>query len=163
MKTQKKKLEDRKSRDAKRKRKRLATEAARNVLTKARRSLRADVNLIALNRPSDDEVLIGVRQGVFGHPGNVLLRVDYTSVVGCVEDKAELGKLVNNLGILALSQLIGYNLAEGLDNFGKAFANWAQIDLEELVCKAKEGEQGYREDLVVQPAEEQPTTETTTL
>lgn len=125
-------------RSALRKQKRLATEEVSRQIGRARKRLRSDAPVVALRRAIDGEVVIGIRRGLFGHPGTVLLRVDDASIVGCVEDKAELGKLVNNVGLLVTAALFKHNLAEGVDGLAKSIARWAGIDLEALAKEAAE-------------------------
>lgn len=129
-------IEKRLKRDAKRKQKRLALERARNELSTARKRLRTDAPITALRLEAKGEIVIGVRRGLFGHPNDVVLRVDDTSIVGCVEDRAELAKLVNNVGLLVVSQLFRHDLAEGVDGLGKSIATWAGIDLDKLAAEA---------------------------
>ena len=107
------------------------TRAAKQISV-ARRHLRADAPVIALRREAAGEIVIGVRRGLFGHPGTVVLRVDDVSIAGIAEDNTELAKFVNNVGLLTVAQLFGHNLAEGLEGLGKAVAKWAGLDLEAL-------------------------------
>lgn len=103
-----------------------------NVLAAVKRKLRSDVSITALRLERDEEVVVGVREGLFGHPRTTLLRLDDIAIAGAAEDVGELAKLVNNVGILVTSQLFGHNLAEGLQDLGKSIARWAGIDIEAL-------------------------------
>lgn len=125
------------TRGAKRKSLRLAREKVRNKLSAARKRLRADAPVTAIRLVADGEIAIGIRRGLFGHPGTVMLRVDDAAIVGCVEDRSELAKLVNNVGLLVVSQLFGHNLAEGVEGLGASVAKWAGINLEALKREAE--------------------------
>lgn len=116
--------------------KRIAGEALRAQLGRARKHLRADAPVIAIRRVQQGEIAIGIRRGLFGHPGTVLLRVDDASIVGCTEDNTELAKLVNNIGLLVAAQLFGHDLTKGVEGLGKSIATWAGIDLEALAKAA---------------------------
>lgn len=128
------------NRGAKKKARRLEAERKRNVISTNMRRHRADVSITAMRLDSEGEVVIGVRYGLFGHPRNVMLRIDDEALVGCVEDRAELAKLVNNVGILVTSQLFGHNLAEGIEKLGETVALWAGIDLDKLRAEAAASE-----------------------
>lgn len=117
---------------------RIETEATQLLVSRQRKRMRADLAVTALRREIDGEIVIGVRKGLFGHPGTVILRVDDASLVGCVEDREELAKLVNNVGILAVSQLFNHNLAEGIEGLAKTIVRWAGIDLEALKAEAEQ-------------------------
>jgi hypothetical protein len=136
MKKQKKALADRKSRDAKRKAKRLATKALTNLVGAARRRLRTDAPVVAVRRGKDREIVIGVRKGLMGHPGTVILRIDDVSIAGMQEDVAELAKFINNVGLLTVAQLFRHDLAQGIDGLAKSIATWAGVDLEALKATA---------------------------
>lgn len=118
--------------------KRLAHTEAMNVVSRATKKLRADTSLTVVRRVADESIVVGVRKGTFGHPGTVILRVDDLSLAGMIEEKAELAKFINNVGLLAVSQLFNYNLAEGLDGLGKHLAKWAGIDVDALLKAAAE-------------------------
>lgn len=123
-----------KKRATKRKTKRLAFEAEINKLKKAYKQRRADLNLIMVR--GEDELVFGVRRGLFGHPAAPILRMKFEEIVGATEDVKEMGALVTKLGVLAMSQMIGYNLAYGTDDMAKALAKWCKIDLEALKAEA---------------------------
>lgn len=126
-----------KKRSAKRKARRQEHAKQVGKLQAAYKSRRADLNIIMVR--GEDEVVLGVRRGLFGHCRAPILRMTHEEIVGAVEDSKELGSLVTKLGVLALSQLLGYNLAYGTEDMGKAFAKWAKVDLEALK-KAEEDE-----------------------
>lgn len=122
--------------------KRLAGEAVRAQLGAARKKLKTTTQLVAIRRTSQGETIIGVQKGLFGHPGTVILRIDDASLVGCVEDRAELAKLVNNVGILAVSQLFRHDLSQGVEGLAKTIVAWAGIDLDKLAEAALEDPEG---------------------
>jgi len=78
------------------------------------------------------QVLIGVDRGTYATVGQVLYRLEPEKLAGAVEDRKELAVIVNNLGLLVLAQLTGFNLAESLDGFGAALAKWGHIDVKQL-------------------------------
>lgn len=116
---------------------------AMRLLSDKVKQMRTDLHLVMVRDVMGQKVSIGVRRGLFGHPAGVILHVDDASIVGCVEDTAELAKFVNNLGILAASQLFGHNLAEGIEGLGKTMAKWAGIDLEALAKAAEADADDY--------------------
>lgn len=85
-----------------------------------------------------EEVVLGQRTGLFGHPTTTVLRLPDEKIVGAVEDVKELGEIVTQLGILALAALVNYNPAFGPEGLAKALARWANIDLTELEKRAEE-------------------------
>lgn len=127
-----------KRRKNRQKAKRLAGEAVRAQLGRARKKLRADAPVTAIRRAMQGEIVIGVRKGLFGHPGTVILKIDDASLVGCVEDRAELAKLVNNVGLLVVAQLFRHDLTQGIEGLAKTIVAWAGIDLEALQKAAEE-------------------------
>lgn len=118
--------------------KRKATTEVSFAIGAVRKRLRADAPVTAVRRVAEGEIAIGIRRGLFGHPGTVLLRINDASIVGCVEDKAELAKFVNNVGLLVTAQLFKHSLADGIEDLGKSIAKWAGIDLEALAKAAAE-------------------------
>lgn len=138
MKKQKKDLAARKSRDAKRKRKRLALRAVTSAVGKARKRLRSDAPVIAVRRSQQEEIVIGVRRGLFGHPGTVILKIDDLSIAGMSEDVGELAKFINNVGLLTVAQLFKHDLTQGINGLAQSIASWAGIDLEALKKAAEE-------------------------
>lgn len=153
MRQQKKALADRKSRDAKRKAARLERERQRNVLGRVVKGLRADIQVAALSKPSEEKVVFGVVTGTYGSPGAVSLSISHESVVGINESNEELGTLVTNLGLLVLSALVRHNLAEGVDGLPKKLAAFAHVDLEAL---KREAESDAQEQPVPPSAEPEP-------
>ena len=127
---QKRKLEERTKRTAKRKQRRLKNEKASAELRQGIKKLRADAALVALR--SNGEIIVGVRRGHFGHPSSPILRIQDEEIVGATEDVKELGAIATKLGVLALSQLFGYELAYGSEGLAKQIAKWAHIDVEAL-------------------------------
>lgn len=127
-----------KRRKNKQKAKRLAHTQLMNEISTTARKLRADASLVAVRRVMQGDVIIGVRKGLFGHPNPVMLRLDDASIAGCAEDKTELAKFVNNMGLLVVSQMFNHNLAEGIEKLGESIARWAGIDLEALRKAAAE-------------------------
>lgn len=97
---------------------------------------RRDSRITSQFFPETGEILIGVAQGFTG-AGEILYRLDQEKLAGAIEDRKELAVIVNNLGLLVLAQLSGFNLAESLDGLPKALAQWAHID----VAKALKDEQ----------------------
>lgn len=130
-----------KKRENKRKTQRLEHQRRVNQLSAARKRLRADVGVVAMRLVQEEELVFFVRRGLFGHKNNVLLRVNDIELAGCAEDPSELAKLVNNVGILVVSQMFGHNLAEGVTTLGKTVAAWAGIDLTGLHAEAAAEEQ----------------------
>lgn len=92
---------------------------------------RRDSRITSTYSPETGEILIGVARGFTG-AGEVLYRIDAEKLAGAVEDRAELAVIVNNLGLLVLAQLTGFNLAESLEELPKALAKWAHIDIKAL-------------------------------
>lgn len=132
----KKPLEFRKSRDAKRKQLRLAREGATNILGSAHKNLRRDIQLSVLNQPSQEKLLFGVVTGTFGSPGVVAYPLSYESIVGMVEERAAFAAVVNNVGLLALAALVRHNLAEGVEGLPRKIYQFAGIDLDALQKEA---------------------------
>lgn len=147
-----------KKRSTKRRALRLKTEAKKSKQREGVRKLRSDVALIAVVDPQwwakkmaiksnlnpdvlpneTEQVIIGVRRGALGGPNAPVLRISAEDIVGAAEDNRQLGEWCTKLGVLCLSQLLGYNLAYGPDGLGKALAKFAQIDLEALKRAAAE-------------------------
>lgn len=92
---------------------------------------RRDSRITSQYNPTNGEMLIGVARGYTGG-GEVLYRIDAEKLAGALEDRKELAVIVNNLGLLVLAQLCGFNLAESLDDLPKAMAVWGHIDIKAL-------------------------------
>lgn len=88
---------------------------------------RRDCRITSQYIPSTGDIVIGVARGFTGS-GEVLLKLEPEKLAGAVEDRRELAVIINNLGLLALAQLTGFNLAENLEGLPKALAKWAHID-----------------------------------
>lgn len=92
---------------------------------------RRDSRITSQYVPADGSIVIGVARGFTG-AGEVLYRIDAEKLAGAMEDRKELAVIVNNLGLLVLAQLCGFNLADSLDELPKALATWGHIDVKEL-------------------------------
>lgn len=139
MKTQKKALETRKSRDAKRKLQRLQAEKATRASLSAVLPSYADCNLRMIV-DKEDRVLIGLRRGEWGHTNPVILPISPETIVGATEDAKEFATILTQLGMLTLSTLLKYDLADGPEKMAKALAKFAKIDLEALKTEAEESD-----------------------
>jgi hypothetical protein len=93
---------------------------------------RRDTRITSQYIPKDGSMVISVARGFTG-AGEVLYRIDAEKLAGAIEDRKELAVIVNNLGLLVLAQLCGFNLADSLDEIPKALAQWAHIDVKQLV------------------------------
>lgn len=93
---------------------------------------RRDTRITSQYIPADGSIVIGVARGWTG-AGEVLYRLEAEKLAGMLEDRKELAAVVNNLGLLVLAQLSGFNLAESLDELPKALAQWAHIDIKALM------------------------------
>lgn len=141
---------------AKRKRQRLAREAARNKLAATRKRLRSDVQIAAVAQPSQERVVIGVTSGTFGSPHGVTFNLSNEAIVGTVEDNRELGTLVTNLGLMVLAALVRHDLAGGTEGLAKKLAKFAHIDLELLAVEAAAQAKADEESIKVDPPEYNP-------
>jgi len=92
---------------------------------------RRDTRITSQYVPADGSIVISVARGWTG-AGEVLYRLESEKLAGIVEDRKELAVLINNLGLLVLAQLTGFNLAETLEELPKAIAKWGHIDVEAL-------------------------------
>lgn len=92
---------------------------------------RRDSRITSQFIPETGDILIGVARGITGS-GEILYRLEPDKLAGAIEDRKELAVIVNNLGLLVLAQLSGFNLAESLDELPKAIAKWAHIDVQAL-------------------------------
>lgn len=101
---------------------------------KKHRSLpaRQDTRITSQFIPQDGSIVISVARGWTG-AGEVLYRIDAEKLAGAIEDRKELAVIVNNLGLLVLAQLCGFNLADTLEAMPKALAQWAHIDVKALL------------------------------
>lgn len=118
---------------------RLAREAKRNALVREAKKSRADVGLVMLAPVSPgDDVILGVRRGLIGHPHSPIFRIKEEDIVGAIEKVEELGGIVTKIGVLVLAQLVGHNLAMGSDGLAKKLAAFARIDLAQLEKDATE-------------------------
>ncbi len=79
---------------------------------------------------ADGEMLISVARGKYSTGSEVLYRVEREKLLGAIKDKKELATIVNNLGLLALAQLCGFNLANSLEGMSEKLAEWGHIKLD---------------------------------
>lgn len=93
---------------------------------------RRDTRITSQYIPKDGSMVISVARGWTG-AGEVLYRIDAEKLAGAIEDRKELAVIVNNLGLLVLAQLSGFNLADTLEGLPKSLAQWAHIDVAALV------------------------------
>lgn len=93
---------------------------------------RRDSRITSQYIPESGDIVIGVARGFTGS-GEVLYRIGAEKLAGAIEDRKELAVIVNNLGLLVLAQLCGFNLAESLDELPKALAAWGHIDVKTLI------------------------------
>jgi hypothetical protein len=90
---------------------------------------RRDSRITSQYIPDTGDILIGVARGFTGG-GEILYRIEPEKLAGAIEDRRELAVIVNNLGLLVLAQLSGFNLAESLDDLPRALAKWGHIEKE---------------------------------
>jgi hypothetical protein len=90
---------------------------------------RRDSRITSQYIPDTGDILIGVARGITGG-GEILYRIEPEKLAGAIEDRKELAVIVNNLGLLVLAQLSGFNLAESLDDLPRALAKWGHIEKE---------------------------------
>jgi hypothetical protein len=126
----------------KNKAKSLRLERARkmNELRKDVKRNKSDTNIVLMR--GDEELVIAVRRGLFGHDCSPILRVTADEIVGAVEDVKELGGIATKVGVMVLAQLTGHHLSYGAEGLAKALASFAQIDLEALAKEAANGTDG---------------------
>lgn len=98
---------------------------------------REDANIVLMK--GDDEIVLAVRRGLFGHDRSPIIRVPHEDLVGAVEDKVQLGNICTKLGVMVLAQLVGHHLSYGADELANAVAKWAGIDLAQLAKEAADG------------------------
>jgi hypothetical protein len=119
---------------------------------------RANANVVAIRQ--GDNIVFGMRTGLFGHPNTTVLRIPDETTVGAIEDISELGAVCTQVGMLVLASLFNYNLAFGADGLANKMAEWAGIDVEALKKAAEEEAATVTEevdedgDVVVRTAEE---------
>jgi hypothetical protein len=125
-------------RDQRKKGQRLAKRELNDRVVAALTNKRTHCNVVGIRR--QDEVLFGMRTGLFGHPTTTTLKVKDEQIVGANEKGEaglkELGEIVTQLGLLTLGAMLNYNLAWGPEGLAKALARWANIDLSELQAQA---------------------------
>lgn len=92
---------------------------------------RRDTRITSQYIPADGSIVISVARGWTG-AGEILYRLEAEKLAGAIEDRKELAVIVNNLGLLVLAQLSGFNLADSLDELPKALAEWGHIDVKAL-------------------------------
>lgn len=97
---------------------------------------RRDTRITSQYIPADGSTVISVARGWTG-AGEVLYRIDQEKLAGAIEDRRELGVIVNNLGLLVLAQLCQFNLANSLDGIGAALATWGHIPVKEALAQDK--------------------------
>jgi hypothetical protein len=90
---------------------------------------RQDSRITSQYIPETGDIVIGVARGFTG-AGEVLYRLTPEVLAGAIEDRKELAVIVNNLGLLVLAQLSGFNLAESLDDLPRALARWGHMEKE---------------------------------
>lgn len=95
-------------------------------------STRRDTRITSQFIPQDGSIVISVARGWTG-AGEVLYRIDAEKLAGAIEDRKELAVIVNNLGLLVLAQLTGFNLADTLEALPKSLAAWGHIDVKVLI------------------------------
>lgn len=98
---------------------------------------RRDCRLTSQYVPDDGSIVIGVAKGGVSGAGEVMYRLESEKLAGAIEDRKELAVIVNNLGLLALSALCGFNLAESLEELPKSLAKWGHIDVAALTAEDK--------------------------
>lgn len=90
---------------------------------------RQDSRITSQFIPETGDIVIGVARGFTG-AGEVLYKLTPEVLAGAIEDRKELAVIVNNLGLLVLAQLSGFNLAESLDDLPRALAKWGHMEKE---------------------------------
>jgi hypothetical protein len=90
---------------------------------------RQDSRITSQFIPDTGDIVIGVARGFTG-AGEVLYKLTPEVLAGAIEDRKELAVIVNNLGLLVLAQLSGFNLAESLDDLPRALAKWGHMEKE---------------------------------
>jgi hypothetical protein len=90
---------------------------------------RQDSRITSQYIPDTGDIVIGVARG-FAGAGEVLYKLTSEVLAGAIENRKELAVIVNNLGLLVLAQLSGFNLAESLDDLPRALAKWGHMEKE---------------------------------
>lgn len=90
---------------------------------------RRDSRITSQFVPDTGDIVIGVAKGITGS-GEILYRITPEVLAGAIEDRKELAVIVNNLGLLVLAQLSGFNLAESLEDLPRALAKWGHMEKE---------------------------------
>lgn len=90
---------------------------------------RRDSRITSQYIPDTGDIIVGVARGITGG-GEILYRIEPEKLAGAIEDRRELAVIVNNLGLLVLAQLSGFNLAESLDDLPRALAKWGHMEKE---------------------------------
>lgn len=102
---------------------------------------RQDSRITSQYIPDTGDIVIGVARGFTG-AGEVLYKLTPEVLAGAIEDRKELAVIVNNLGLLVLAQLTGFNLAESLEDLPRAIAKWGHMEKEfnEVQAEAQKAE-----------------------
>lgn len=116
----------------------LARRSARAALERLGKPERRSVTLTSAYLPGTGQVVLDVTRGAFGGSNGVLYKLDETVLAGAIEHTRELAVVINNVGLLVLSQLIGFTLGDSLEGLPAAIAKWAHIDVAELKRLAAE-------------------------
>lgn len=90
---------------------------------------RRDSRITSQYIPESGDIVIGVARGITG-AGEILYKLTSETLAGAIDDRKELAVIVNNLGLLVLAQLAGFNLAESLDDLPSALAKWGHMEKE---------------------------------
>jgi len=75
------------------------------------------------------EMSVIVKRGALSSSGAVMYKLDRTTLEAMAHptERQALAVAVNNLGLLVLSQLTGFSLAENLDKLGPWIRKWAHL------------------------------------
>lgn len=120
-------------RKAKRKAQQAKTLDKRLTVKRLTAPKRCDVQVVSVVDPVSGDIHIGTRRGAFGGNDEVLYTAKAEDIAGACEDVSELAKLINNLGMLVLAKLTGFDLVEGKpEEWPAAIARWAHLDLQGL-------------------------------
>lgn len=93
---------------------------------------RRDVGIVSAYNPENGEVVVAVRRGLFAAAQDILYKIQPEVLAGACGDRKQLATIINNVGLMVVSQLCGFNLAESLDEMPKSIAKWGHIDLAAL-------------------------------
>ena len=84
------------------------------------------------------QIAVGVKRGLLGHPRpHPMITITEDELVAALDSTKELAPVLTKIGIVVLSQLTGFSLAEGPDALVEHVARWAGVDVKGLREQAK--------------------------